>query len=400
MRVAIVSPYDPRPPVSGSDPLALRGGVEEALDRCARGLAGRGHEVTGVTSALRAGLEVGEDGVRVVRVKRRGMVFRTPLAPLAGAVPLDADVVHVPATYPFVSDLIPWRESRRGRATVLDYHFDPQGTGRAMRAAAWTHRHLMGPMMLRATRVVAKSMDYAARSPLLSRLPAGTVRCVPNGVDLDEFPLGAGKDEYVLCVGRLVPYKGVDVLVRAMPRVHRETGARLLVVGDGPEAPRLKSLAAQVGAPVDFLGRVPRHALPELYGNARLTVLPSVNTQEAFGIALLESMATGTPVVASDLPGVREVAGVAGATASPGDVEALADVVADAWQNPSVFGSRAQIRARVEERYAWPSVVARLEAVYEEALVDARASATAAQGRPAEGVVGRARRAFRAGGSG
>ena len=368
MRVAIVSPYDPRPPVSASDPLALRGGVEEALDRCARGLAARGHDVTVVTSAPHASDTVADDGVRFVRVKRRGTLFRAPLARLGSHVPDDAEVVHVPATYPFVSDLIPLRESRRGRATVLDYHFDPQGTSSAMRAAAWLHRRLMGPAMLKATRMVTKSLDYAARSPLLSRLPAGRVACVPNGVDLDAFPLSTKRGDDILCVGRLVPYKGVDVLLRAMPRIHRETGARLVVAGDGPERLRLEALARQLDAPVEFRGRVPCEDLPRLYGEARLSVLPSVNTQEAFGIALLESMATGTPVVASALPGVREVASVAGLTAPPCDPDGLAEAVVRAWRDPDAFGTPAEIRARVQARYAWPSVVARLESVYEDAL--------------------------------
>jgi glycosyltransferase involved in cell wall biosynthesis len=368
MRVAIVSPYDPRPPAASSDPLALRGGVEEALDRCARGLAARGHDVTMVTSAPRASEEVAEDGVRFLRVKRRGILFRTPLAPLAGAIPPDAELVHVPATYPLVSDLVPWRESRRGRATVLDYHFDPEGTSAAMRAAAWLHGRLLHPAMLRATRVVCKSLDYADRSRFLSRVPRPRLACVPNGVDLDAFPLGTRRGEDVLCVGRLVPYKGVDVLVRAMPRIHEETGARLRVVGDGPEAPRLRALARDLDAPVDFLGRVPQADLARLYGEARVSVLPSVNTQEAFGIALLESMATGTPVVASDLPGVREVASLAGLTAPPGDPQGLAEAVVRAWRDPDAFGAPADVRARVEARFAWPSVIERLEAVYEDAL--------------------------------
>lgn len=369
MRVAIVSPYDPRP-LAASDPLALRGGVEEALDRCASGLAARGHEVTIVTSAAEASKETAADGVRIVRVRRRGVLFRTPVAPLGRAIPEDAEVVHVPATYPFVSDLIPRRESRRGRATVLDYHFDPQGTSVAMRAAAWMHRRTLAPAMLRATRIVAKSLDYAARSPLLRRLPPGRVACVPNGVDLDAFPLSRERGPDLVCVGRLVPYKGVDVLVRAMPRVHARTGARLLVAGDGPEAPRLRALARRLEAPVEFLGRVPPRDLPGLYGRARLTVLPSVNAQEAFGIALLESMATGTPVVASRLPGVREVASLAGLTAPPGDPAALAERISEAWREPERFGPPEAIRRRVEARYAWPSVIARLEDVYEEARAD------------------------------
>lgn len=370
MRVAIVSPYDPRPE-GGADPQAVRGGVEEALDRCAGGLARAGHEVTVVTSARRAGVEVAPDGVRLLRVKRHGALFRNPIAFLGRHVPRDSDVVHVPATYPLVSDLIPWREARRGRATVLDYHFDVHGTSRAMRAAASLHRALLAPAMWRATRIVVKSLDYARASPVLATAPPERLDWVPNGVDMREFDVRVERGEGILCVGRLVPYKGVDVLLRAMPHVYAETGAELTVVGDGPEAARLQALARSLGAPVRFLGRVPREELPRLYAQARLTVLPSVNSQEAFGIALLESMAAGTPVVASDLPGVREVARLAGATAPPGDPARLADAILDAWRDARRFGSPEAIRARVAERYAWPAVVERLEGVYASALRDA-----------------------------
>lgn len=391
MHVAIVSPYDPRP-AEGSDPRAIRGplgsadppsrewrriserailgGVEEALDRCARGLAARGHEVTLVCSATRAGESIDDDGVRVVRVKRRGSLFRAPLAPLWRHLPRDAEVIHVPATYPLVSDLVPLRESKR-RPVVVDYHFDVHGTGLAMRVASAAYAGTLGRAMRRATRVVCKSHDYARHSRVLSRVPSGRLDWVPNGVDVRDFPLHLGPRQDILCVGRLVPYKGVDVLLRAMPRIHDLTGARLTIVGDGPEAARLRSLAARIGAPAAFLGRVAPEELPLLYGRHRVTVLPSVNSQEAFGIALLESMSTGTPVVASDLPGVREVASVGGTTAPAGDAAALADAVVDAYEDPRAFGSPEDIRARVAERYDWPRVVAELERVYARAVAGA-----------------------------
>lgn len=386
MRVAIVSPYDPRP-APGADPLGLRGGVEEALDRCARGLAARGHDVTVVCSAPEASDRVDADGVRMVRVRRRGAVFRNPIAPLRKHVPDDAEVVHVPATYPFVSDLIPLRESAR-RAVVVDYHFDVHGTSALMDAATWAHRATLGRGMLRATRIVCKSLDYARHSRVLSRLPPERLDRVPNGVDLDDFPLHEGSRDGLLCVGRLVPYKGVDTLVRAMPLVHERTGARLSVVGDGPERERLAALARALRAPVDFLGRVEARELPRLYGRARLTILPSANSQEAFGIALLESMATGTPVVASDLPGVREVARTAGLTAPPRDADALAHAIARAWEEPRAFGSPADIRARVAAEYAWPRVVERLEGVYERARDEAAARRPTASARRARAPTG------------
>ncbi|HWH09211.1 MAG TPA: glycosyltransferase family 4 protein [Candidatus Thermoplasmatota archaeon] len=363
MRVAILSPYDPRPPEDGADPHALRGGVEEALDRTASGLAARGHDVTLVCSAPRASERTDPDGVRVVRVKRRAVVFRNPIAPLRGAVPRDAEVVHVPATYAFVSDLVPLLERR---PTVLDYHFDVHGTSAAMRAAAWTHRHTLGRGMTRATRIVAKSLDYARHSRVLRGLPPERLDWVPNGVDVEEFDADAARGDDVVCVGRLVPYKGVDVLVRAAPRIHRETGARVVVVGDGPERARLEALAK--GLPVELTGRLPRAEVRRRLATARVAVLPSVNSQEAFGIALLEAMASGAPVVASDLPGVREVAALGGLLAPPGDADALAARVIEAWSKPSAFGSPRALRARVAATYGWPAVLDRWEAVYRRAL--------------------------------
>lgn len=371
MRITIVSPYDPRP-AAGADPKALRGGVEESLDRSAQGLARLGHDVTILCTGERAATRIDEDGVHIVRIRRRGTLFRAPIAALWAKLPEDADIVHVPATYPLVSDLVPLLESKR-RAVVVDYHFDVHGSSMAMRLAASTYAGTLGRAMRLATRIVCKSTDYAQHSPVLRRLPREQLEWVPNGVDLDAFPLGSGERRDLLCVGRLVPYKGVDVLVRAMPRIHDLTGARLTIVGDGPENARLRSLAAQYGAPIDFLGRVPHDKLAELYAARKLTVLPSVNSQEAFGIALLESMAAGTPVVASDLPGVREVAALAGLTTPPGDVGALAESVAAAYENADTFGRPAEIRARVAERYSWPIVVRQLEQVYARAL-DAVAS--------------------------
>lgn len=372
MHVAIVSPYDPRPSRE-DDPAALRGGVEESLDRLASGLVARGHTVTVVCSAEREATETGADGVRFVRVKRRGALFRNPLAPLWRHVPDDADLVHVPGTYPFFSDYIPWREARRGRACVLDYHFDVHGTSLAMRAASVAHAKTLGRLMHRATRVVTKSLDYAAHSRALSKLPAGRLDWVPNAVDVDEFLLKHGYGEDILCVGRLVPYKGVDTLIEAMPQVHKQTRAKLVVAGDGPERAHLEALADELGAPVEFLGRVPRDRLLELYAEARLTVLPSANSQEAFGITLLESLASGTPVVASDLPGVREVAKLGGLTAPAREPAALADAITRAYREPLAFGTPEQLRERVRAEYAWPVVVARMERVYEQAILDARA---------------------------
>jgi glycosyltransferase involved in cell wall biosynthesis len=169
----------------------------------------------------------------------------------------------------------------------------------------------------------------------------------------------------VLFVGRLVPYKGLDVLLHALHRhpVHLP----LVIAGDGPQRRALESLAAQLGVRTRFLGRVSDQELPDLYRNAALTVLPSVNRQEAFGISLLESMACGTPVVASDLPGVAQLARLGGIVAPPGNAGVLGLQLRRALDSDTIHRGHA-LADPIHQGYSWEAVTDRLETVYHEVL--------------------------------
>src|SRR5688500_2106645 len=147
--------------------------------------------------------------------------------------------------------------------------------------------------------------------------------------------------------------------------------ALLLYVCDGPLRLPLRQLAARLGVDAHFLGHVPDEELPALYRGARLTVLPSVNKQEAFGICLIESMACGTPVLASALPGVKDVAEVGGLTAIPGDVDSLA-VQLKAALEPGRLQRGAALSAKVGRLYSWDAVTDRLLEVYADVLARRR----------------------------
>lgn len=131
-------------------------------------------------------------------------------------------------------------------------------------------------------------------------------------------------DGPVLAVGRLVPEKGLDVLVRAVAKA----GLRLEVAGDGGQEPVLAALAAEVGADVTFLGAVPPAELGPVYRRARLVAVPS--RREGFGLVAAEALANGRAVVASEVGGLASVVtdGVNGRLVPAGDVEALADAIA------------------------------------------------------------------------
>jgi len=181
---------------------------------------------------------------------------------------------------------------------------------------------------------------------------------------------GAGRARHVLCVCRLVPKKGVDVLIRAFALLaHEDAGARLVIAGDGPEMPVLQSLARTLGIAqaVTFTGSVDRQALSNLMANASVFCLPS--RKEPFGIVLLEALSFGLPVVATAVGGVPEVlgGGSLGYLVGPDDPEALAAALNKAAkQGPPA--PPEHLKKVVRERYDWGVITARYLSVYEQAI--------------------------------
>ncbi len=373
MRITLVSPFDPTPGVA-ADRAGHVGGVERVFAEVARDLAGRGHDVTVVCSTDGPGGRTHSDGVRKVRRHRWSTLFRDPVVRLHRDLTDDADVVHVPATYPFTTTSVLRRADRLGVPSVLDFHFEPSPPSAAGRAAARVYRWFAPSAYRRADAVVVRSMAYGRRAPSLAKVPERRWHVVPNGIDTDRFrPDGHGSSgDYLLFVGRLVPYKGLEVLLRAMAR--RPPGLPLVVAGDGPLRQPLEHLAARLRVDARFLGYVPDDELPGLYRGARATALPSVNGQEAFGITLLESMACGTPVVASDLPGVADVARLGGLVAPPGDASLLAARIEDVLDG--AHGPRGrELADRIRRRFSWHAVAGRMLDVYRD-VVDGPGGAT------------------------
>lgn len=365
MRVLLVSPYDPRPRlVSGKE--AAVGGVERVFAEVSERLARRGHEVTVVASSTEPGQRF-ENGVRTILKRRRFTVLRAPVAGLHSEVRSDAQLVHVAATYPFTTVPVLRRARRLGIPTVLDFHFEPRPSSLVGRLGARLFRRQARRAFSFADAVIVRSRAYGRSSPSLRDVPESRWRIIPNGVDTKRFtPVGRTlKGPYLLSVGRLVPYKGIHVLLEALARAR--LGIPLLVVGDGPERQRLERLARRLGVDARFLGHVPDASLPSLYRGATLTILPSINGQEAFGIAQIESMACGTPVVASRLPGVESVARLGGRLAEPGDPDSLARTIREAMR-PGALARGAALASRIQRDFSWDAVAERLEAVYREVL--------------------------------
>ena len=223
------------------------------------------------------------------------------------------------------------------------------------------------------TRVGALSEDMRTRI-LRYANPAG-ITIIPNGIDppsesKKESDPGSRRDG-ILYVGRLHPVKGVKHLISAMKTVIAVfPDTRLTIIGDGEERGRLGSIVCNLGltANIEFLGSILNEQVKELMGKSKLLVLPSIS--EAFPNVILESMAAGTPVIASRVGGIPSFVrqGINGFLVPPGDPVTLSErIITLLGDDPlrEIMGKNAIDAAG---KYLWPNIIPMLEGMYEEIL--------------------------------
>ena len=244
--------------------------------------------------------------------------------------------------------------------------------------------HAAGPTRWRAPAValwgflldridVRIAVSEAAAETACSYTPS-EYEVIPNGVRLPPKPELDNRSDRVVFVGRHETRKGLAVLLRAWPEVYRLTGANLRVVGADPLAVRhLLSREQLDDAGVDLVGVVPTETLDREIGRAKVLVAPSLG-RESFGMVLTRAFAAGTPVVASNIDGYRQVVvDGAGLLVPPGEPVALAAAIVELLTDEPTRRARAETARNVAQRdYAWPHVAERLHAVYRDLLARAR----------------------------
>ncbi|MCI4337320.1 MAG: glycosyltransferase family 4 protein [Thermoplasmata archaeon] len=370
MRVLQVSPfYTPH-----------AGGVESHVRAVSNELARRGHEVTVLTSLLTPGLPTDEriDGVRVVRVPALGVVFNSPIDyGIRRAIQqIPADVVHLHYPPPLTSYFATRGLDRRGTPVCLTYHCDLYLAGPWGRLGTGLYERLILPTTFRnVDRFIVHTRSYGQTSSALRGRP---LEIIPSSVDLTRFRPGSSNEQLrarlgltgrrvIAFTGRLVPHKGIDALLRALPKLPPDV--TLLVIGRGPRLAQLQSTARRLRVEdrVKFCADVGDDDLPEYLRLAELFVFPSQNRLEGFGLAVAEAMAVGLPVIIADMPGVREVIepGREGLLVEPMLVEDLAEKIAGLLNDPPLRQRMATAaRARAEARYGVETVVDQLLTLY------------------------------------
>ena len=356
------------------DYFPVLGGIENYTRILAEAQAAAGHDVTVLVCATGLASHTERlNGVRVIKAGRLATVASMPLSLRQPAVlrRIDADIVHVQSPYP-LGEAADWLLARRS-ATVITYHSDVVRQKGLLR--------LYGPVLKRVLRaadaIIATSPPYVESSPFLAPLGDRTT-VIPHGIDVARFAPAAeprSDGRRVLFVGRLRYYKGVDTLVQAMADV---PDAELTLVGDGPERPAIEARIAALGLGerVAIADDVSDEALPQVFRDHDLFVLPSNARSEAFGIVLLEAMASGLPCVATELDtGTSWVVqdGVTGHVVPPLDPPAMAEAIRAILDDdaPRLAMGRAA-RERVDAEFTRERMIARVERVYESVLDDRR----------------------------
>lgn len=306
------------------------------------------------------------------RVRSYGALLSQPLAlGLPSLVRSSAaDVVHLHHPNP-LGDLAVLTGPRR--PLVITQHSDV-----VRQRALWP---LYGPLVRAAVaraRFVAIGSEQLLRTSRELRGFEAKARIIPFGIDPGRFertPFIAGRaavlrqswggGPIVLAVGRMVGYKGLDVLLRAARRLL----ATVVMVGSGPEEAALRAAA---GPNVVFAGRVSDEDLPACYHAADVFCLPSVTIAEAFGMVLLEAMACGVPLVTTALPtGVSAVNrdGTTGLVVPPGDAGALGEALAALLGDEARRTAMGRAGRRVlEAEYTAALMGERYVSLYREAL--------------------------------
>ena len=390
--------------VSWEYPPVLVGGLGRHVHQLAEALARAGHAVTVLTRhAADAPYDEVTGGVRVVRVPEDPPLFPFATELLAWTMAFNhaltrAGLAVAEVEPPDVVHAHDWLVAHA--ATTLKHHLRLPLVGTVHATEAGRHQGWLPGPMNKAIHSVEWWLTYEARRVVtcssymrwevtrLFDLPPDKVEVVPNGVAAERWrpepervavarQRHGDRGPVVLFSGRLVYEKGLHDLLRAMPRLRRRhPGIRLVVAGAGPQSEELRSQARalRLGRSVRFAGFVADEELAALAAAADCVVVPSI--YEPFGLVALEAAAAGTPLVVSDVGGLRELVehNRTGLRYAAGDVAGLADAVSAVLADQVSARRMARAaRAVVERDHSWDRVAARTADVYVRAGREERA---------------------------
>ncbi len=355
MRIVDVNPFF----------LPFIGGIELRMDELAKRLASRGHEVIILTSRL-PGTEEEEirDGFRIVRVKSKFIdLYNPPYVKsynvLETLESLDADVVNYNYRWS-----LSWNKAlnRYGGKKMFTYHnMWGEGLGIFGKISEMNDNNFAKGLKSYG-RIVTVS-EYV-RDDLIKRgFSPDIMEVIPPGYNcqpLEECQEG----DFILSLGRLVKTKGLDYLIEAM----RDVDCKLIICGRGPEEKHLRKLISKYGLEdrVEMKGFVDDAEKQRLMSTCKFFVIPSIF--ESFGLAALEQMASGKPVIHSDANGLPSVVKEGGIMVRKADSKELADAMNRLLSDDGLRHDLSEKARRRAETFAWDGIVDRYESFLQDYL--------------------------------
>jgi len=368
------------------------GGTGNVCYHHAQELARRGHDVHVFTAAI-PGAQARErrDGFTIHRLRPLVQIGNAPLLPGLLKELRGFDLIHLHCPFILGAEMVSLAAALTGIRLVVSYHSDLIRPGNwrdvIFRLATWSSHYLV---LDRADRVLFVSQGHAETSDQRAIYEKRRAHCaiLPNGVDIHAFRPQADRQQvrgslhlpidmqvvgFVAALDSAHHYKGLSILLTALA-TQSLARANLLVVGDGNLKEQYRQQAHDLGISerVLFYGAAGHEALPSLYRACDVVAMPSL-VSESFGLVVIESLACGVPVVASDGPGVRLLLqhGSNGLLVEPGNIAALAEAIHLVLQDDTARRMMGQLgRAKIEERYDWAQLGIRLEKIYQDVLND------------------------------
>ncbi|MCR9206294.1 MAG: glycosyltransferase, partial [Halobacteriovoraceae bacterium] len=345
------------------------GGMESVVKDLCEGLHDKGHDVTVLCSNTKATYsEEIINGVRVIRAPRTGVLFGQNINPtffnLLHKLSKEVDLVHVHCPNPQAESFA--LSLPKTVPIVATYHSDIVRQKTLLKF----YKPVFHKFLSRCQKIFVPTQNHINYS---SFLPNFTEKCeiIPFGIREDflkstEENLNQARDArrnygpYALFVGRIVGYKGIDVLIDAAKNLDQ----KVIIVGEGPEKTKLELKVKSMGLSeqVIFLGKVMDSDLfVGLYHGCEMLVLPSITPNENFGVVQLEAMACGKPVVTTNLKSGVPAVGLKGKTClivEPGDAHQLASSMTMIFNNKELKQTLGRAgRERFEELYTWKEMI-------------------------------------------
>ena len=366
------------------------GGAEVAAYYLAVNMAKRGHEISVFTTSIdhKDSIEKKENMViyryaKNFRIGRSNISFGLFYKP--EEYPLDVIHAHLSVKIDGLAALL--HAKRRKIPLVVTHHADTniyRGFVHKTHIVHFFSSYVIKKSFTHANVIISPSEYYIEESRFLGKYRDKIV-VIPNGINVEDFSISYSKEEcrkkigfaidnnIILFVGNLTPYKGPDVLIKAMQIISKEVpDTELVFVGSGGMRAELEKLAEKIGIKnhLKFGGFIEESLKPLYYKAADIFCLPSTMSTEVFPIVLLEASASGLPMVVSDLNTFKCIIedGYNGLFTKRGDAKNLADAIIYLLQNGDVREEmRKNARKKVED-YSWEKIAKETEKVYERVI--------------------------------